>query len=141
MREEYIKSIINYLHKSKQETCCRISKIPGSSITPSEWAALSVIYSKEGINTKDIASKLGVTVSAASQILKNLEKNELVRRTIDPVDRRFSHISLSAKSKKTMKAMQEAINESFAEMFSVLSDEELKTLAKLHKKVSEGANK
>lgn len=137
MRKEYVKSITTSMTRTKQAMCSKLTHITHSAITPAEWATMTLIHNNEGITTKALADKMGVTGSAASQILKNLEKNQKIVRRVDPEDKRSQLICLTAESRKVFNKMEKQVSSHMAETFSVLSDSELKTLAKLHKKVAD----
>ena len=137
MRKKYINSIIESMHRIKQEVCFRISRVPDLHITPSEWALLTVVHQDDGVSAKKIAEKMGVTMSAVSQLLRRLEKDKIIGRTTDPLDKRSVCIKLAPKSRKMIEAMEVSVSEGMSSMFSVLSDKELQTLAELNKKISD----
>lgn len=141
MRKEYINTIVEAMHRTKQEVCHRLSHVPGIRITPSEWALLNAVYQAEALSVKAISEKMGVTVSAVSQLLKSLEKENIVERKTDPADKRSALIELTDKSKNMMKAMEDSVSQGMAGMFKALSDEELKTLADLYQKISDSIKK
>lgn len=140
MRKKYVNSILASMSRTKQAMCSGLTHITHSAITPAEWATLTLVHSNEGITTKALAAKMGVTVSAASQILKNLETNKMIARRVDPKDKRSSQINLTPSSRKMFDKMEDQVSSHMAQTFTVLSDSELKTLAELHKKVADSLN-
>lgn len=141
MRKQYINTIIESMHRTKQEVCSRISRVPNLRITPSEWALLNVVHQTKGVSAKVIAEKMGVTISAVSQLLRRLEKDKVIERMPDPADKRSIRIQLTPKSIKMITAMEESVSEGMSSMFSTLSDDELKVLAELYKKISDSIKK
>jgi DNA-binding MarR family transcriptional regulator len=60
------------------------------------------IYHRGGCGVSDIGSELGVTNSAASQMLERLVQLKLVTRTEDPSDRRVKLIVLTDKGRQIL---------------------------------------
>lgn len=72
------------------------------TLRPHEFIALSSVaqYHEQfpevpGIYVSEFASRLGVALPAASKILKNLEKQGWLKRTVDPENRRNTFVSLT----------------------------------------------
>lgn len=137
MRDEYIRSIIAANHRIKHEVGSRLANIPGKPITPVEWSILSIIQHSGKVNTKLLAQKLHVTQSAISQTLKSMEKRGIISRQIDPDDRRSTRIQLTPRSQKTLISIEKSVSACMSELFTVLSDQELKTFAELNTKISD----
>ncbi len=140
MRNTHIQSIIESIHHVKREACCSVSNTPHSSITPAEWTILSIIKENPSISTKTLSLKLGVTKSAISQLLKELDHKKYIQRTTDPNDHRSYLICATEKASSLLSSLQENINLSLGEIFKTLSDTELKSLAELHKKITKKNN-
>lgn len=97
--------------------------------------ALSVIREHEGIGIKKIAEVLGVSSSAATQLVDELERNKFVTRNISKEDKRVLHISLSEKAHTELQRMTQARIEAFAKFFEVLGDKEFSSYVSLNKKI------
>jgi len=68
-------------------------------LTMAQFGALMQIFHNRICAVSDIGSELGVTNSAASQLLERLVQLNLVTRTEDPSDRRAKQIVLTDKGR------------------------------------------
>jgi DNA-binding MarR family transcriptional regulator len=68
-----------------------------NGLTMAQFGAMLRIYHKGACGVSDIGSDLGVTNSAASQMLERLVQLKLITRTEDPTDRRVKQIVLTEK--------------------------------------------
>src|SRR4030042_1937399 len=66
-------------------------------LTMAQLGAMFHVYHKGACGVSDIGSDLGVTNSAASQMLERLVQLKLITRTEDPTDRRVKQIVLTEK--------------------------------------------
>lgn len=89
------------------------------------------------LTVKDIASKMGITSSAATQMIEGLVDEKFIERTHDNNDRRIVHVAFSTPGKKRFEAFKKAHIERVARTFEVLSDKELDALITIPKKVLE----
>jgi len=115
-----------YLHQKNQ-------------VTPSQWQLLHLISHHDGIGVKEIAEHLGVTSSAATQMIDSLVDDGLLVRANSPEDRRAIKIKISEKSKKHMKLMREKVFKHLATIFETLTDKELVQYNKINKKIIDRA--
>jgi DNA-binding MarR family transcriptional regulator len=71
-------------------------------LTMAQFSAMVRIFRKGGCGVSDIGSDLGVTNSAASQMLERLVQLKLITRTEDPSDRRVKLIVLTEKGRQIL---------------------------------------
>jgi DNA-binding MarR family transcriptional regulator len=71
-------------------------------LTMAQFGAMVQIFRKGGCGVSDIGSDLGVTNSAASQMLERLVQLQLITRTEDPSDRRVKLIVLTEKGRQIL---------------------------------------
>jgi DNA-binding MarR family transcriptional regulator len=71
-------------------------------LTMGQFGAMIRISNKGGCGVSDIGSELGVTNSAASQMLERLVQLKLITRTEDPSDRRVKLIVLTDKGRQIL---------------------------------------
>lgn len=69
-------------------------------LTMPQFGTMSRIYHVGACGVSDIGNSLGVTNSAASQMLERLVQQELITRTEDPSDRRVKQIVLTEKGRQ-----------------------------------------
>lgn len=106
------------------------------SITPSQWMALYAIREHPS-GIKEIAEALGVTSSAATQLVDGLARKGLVVRAGVVGDRRALTVKIAKKHEKQMRDTMEMGMEHFKAMFEILSDRELAQYAALNKKIAD----
>lgn len=105
-------------------------------LTPSQWLAVSVIARATAASVKDIREALGVSSSAVTQLVQELEKGGYVEKHLDPSDRRSQRIMLSPSARRAAAAMKRSMLSHADTLFSVLDDAEFATYVALHKKVA-----
>ncbi len=71
-------------------------------LTMAQFGTMINIYHRGGCGVSDLGSELGVTNSAASQMLERLVQLKLVTRTEDPSDRRVKLIVLTDKGRQIL---------------------------------------
>ena len=86
-------------------------------------------------NVKEIAAKMGVTSSAATQIIEGLVKAGYVERNQDEHDRRIVHVEFSVPGKRKFENIRRAHMERVCLLFNVLSDSEIDLLIGISEKV------
>lgn len=77
------------------------------NISFSQISILMHLYYKGKSSVSDIAEKLGTTNAAASQLIKKLEQEHLVKRYEGSPDRRVRQIELEKSGRKFVEAMIE----------------------------------
>lgn len=87
------------------------------------------------IKVSEISKLLQVTSPTVTQLLKGLEKNSLIERRIDPVDRRAVGIRLTEKGEAVTRQAMEAIATSLQGLIEYLGEEESSQLVELLSKV------
>lgn len=106
-----------------------------SGLTHAQWIALSVIREKEGVGIKKIAEVLGVSSSAATQLVDDLEDNKFVIRETSKDDKRVLVISLTEKAQKQFADMHRERIRAFSVFFDALDAEEFAQYVALNKKI------
>jgi DNA-binding MarR family transcriptional regulator len=71
-------------------------------LTMAQLGAMFHIYQKGACGVSDIGSDLGVTNSAASQMIERLVQLKLITRSEDLIDRRVKQIVLTDKGRKIL---------------------------------------
>jgi DNA-binding MarR family transcriptional regulator len=108
-----------------------------NQIPTSQWIVLHTVYHNEGIGIKELSNMLGISSSAATQLVDSLVKGGHLVREVSAEDRRALKISLSGKTKRLMEAGKtKAFGKMYA-IFDVLSDEEFQIYCDLSNKVAD----
>lgn len=130
--EELIEGFHRVRHRIMQEGC--FSGEAGR-ITASQWRVLMLVGERESLSLKEIAITLGITSSAATQLIDGLVKSGYAVRKTDEADRRISRIVLSPKTETLFKDLKKKHRAHITSFFDVLGDEELDQFAALYKKM------
>jgi DNA-binding MarR family transcriptional regulator len=64
-------------------------------LTPPQLQVLRALAPTAGLSLKDLSQRVGLAHSTVSGIVDRLEREQLVRREVDPADRRVSRIVLT----------------------------------------------
>jgi MarR family transcriptional regulator, organic hydroperoxide resistance regulator len=96
----------------------------GRGLSMPQWGALFLIHRRGGSGVTDLGDDLGVTSSAASQMLERLVQQELVLRSEDPSDRRVKQIVLTDKGLQVIEESMHARQRWVSDLAENLSDEE-----------------
>lgn len=110
-------------------------------ITPSQWGAILTIEELGESTVKDVADALGITSSAATQLINGLVDNGYVLRTASKKDRRTVLLKLSKKTKVHVAQMKKQLVRKFLKLFEVLNEKEFSQYLALNKKIAERFSK
>jgi DNA-binding MarR family transcriptional regulator len=135
------KSQIETIMQSFQATKQKLLKITHflsdrDQIPYSQWMVLHIIYHDEGIGIKELSHMLGISSSAATQLVNNLVKKGTLVCEKNLEDRRALKIRLAKNTKQLIEAARTQAFEKIYLFFDSLTDEELEQLSKLSKKVA-----
>ena len=88
-----------------------------------------------GLRQKDLTEAMQINASTMSEFIGHLESDGYVERMVDPSDRRAALITLTEKGRVRACELQDARKERLDQLFSPLSEEELKELFRLLNKL------
>lgn len=104
---KYLRAFERILEKQlKSSNCC-------SGVTLKQCHTLIAINEKRQCTLIDLAKLLSLDKSTVSRTIENLNKNELVKRVVNPANRRESIISLTANGKKIVDEINSKNNRYF----------------------------
>lgn len=106
-----------------------------ADLTVSQFGVLEVLHHLGPLNQRAIGEKLLKSGGNITMVVDNLEKCGHVKRKKDPNDRRAVLIHLTREGESFIEDFFPKHLEKIKEEFSVLSEEEKKTLAELCKKL------
>ena len=93
-------------------------------LTMAQFGTMLRIFHKGACGVSDIGSDLGVTNSAASQMLERLVQLKLISRTEDPIDRRVKQIVLTEKGQQVIQESSQALQTWMEALAGSMSPEE-----------------
>lgn len=136
-RTESIEEIFETFHIIKHRLAEGFVFPKDSPITPAQGFVLHFIAKSNGSSVKEIAEKMRVTSSAATQLIDVLVKNGFLERKEDTEDRRVALLTLSAEGKKKIAYTKKKGMEKMKELFNPLSDAEMETYLRLNRKIAQ----
>ncbi|WP_367391770.1 MarR family winged helix-turn-helix transcriptional regulator [Lewinella sp. LCG006] len=102
---------------------------------------LSDLYQKDGVRQQDLAISSFKDKATITRSLKLLEREELVLRTADPIDKRTKRIYITPKGRKVYQAILPLGQETIAEAKAGIAEEELKTCESVLQKMYNNLSK
>jgi DNA-binding MarR family transcriptional regulator len=101
-------------------------------LTPAQERALRMITrSEEPLRMTDLADHLGIVPRSLTTVIDALEEAGLVRREIDPHNRRAIRLHLTDRGLSVRDDMREARRRAAEDLFAPLSPDDRKTLGEL----------
>lgn len=95
----------------------------GEEITPALMEALQHFFLQGASPVRDLAAGLGVSLSAASQLVDRLARKGLVTRTEDASDRRITVIDLTGPGRAVVKNMRDRRSAWFDSVTSAMPED------------------
>ncbi len=110
-------------------------------LTPTQFRLLSLIDSTKGQRLTTLSDRLLRSKSQITRVVDILEKNNIVRRTIDPIDRRAQHVVLTESGKSLRDRISQEHQKSLEALFSILDSNEQHDLTHMLDKLKQGMKK
>lgn len=101
-----------------------------SDITFHQYLTLENIRSCPNCSVNDLAKKMKIAQSTASQLVDRLVQAKLVTRVENPENRRAMLINLSEYGEKALKRQREYIERGYYELLTILNPEDQEKLLK-----------
>ena len=90
-----------------------------------QMPALMRVFQSPGITQEQITYETGMDKGTVARSVQQLEANGLVRREVDPADRRVNHIYATAKARALEPEVQRALEELHRALCRGLTEEEV----------------
>jgi DNA-binding MarR family transcriptional regulator len=101
-----------------------------NGLTMPQFGAMFRIYHSEACGVSDIGTSLGVTNSAASQMLERLVQLKLITRSEDPTDRRVKQLVLTDKGRQIIMQTTTAYHAWMEDLAGSMTAEEIEQVDK-----------
>lgn len=126
MNGSSIKKISECLNHIKGKCQLKDRKIAEQlGISTSELNCLKIfIEGSIKISVKDLAERLNITSGGVTKIVGQLEDRSILRRDMDPEDRRGILVSLTSEGRSLINKLHKITNDYYTSIFSGLSDKE-----------------
>jgi DNA-binding MarR family transcriptional regulator len=125
--------LADLLHRlTKRLRRAQAQQLAPLGLTPAQERALRVITrGEESRRMTELADQLGIVPRSLTTVIDALEDAGLVRREVDPRNRRAILVHLTDKGNGVRDDMREARRRAADDMFAPLPDEDRETLARL----------
>ena len=97
-------------------------------LTPAQAKMLHFLADHEGLSQQDLATVFNQKPSTISELLTSMEEENLIKRTVNPKNKRMVFIVLSANGRDYAQKIFNMFGEYCIELCKDLSEEELKQL-------------
>ena len=105
-------------------------------LAPHDARALMMVARHAPVRPGTIADHLHIAARSATDVIDRLEERGLVTRSPDPGDRRATVIDLTEEGRRLVSVVRSQRSAAAEEHFSVLTDDERRTLATLLRKLA-----
>jgi len=121
----YMMRVTDKLHRLEGDNVARYN------LTPAKFGVLAHLWAHDGITQQELSQLLVVTKGNTCGLIDRLEKDGLVMRVSDPVDRRSNHLHLTPEGRELAAEVVPANERFISDYMSVLSRQEQETLRAL----------
>lgn len=90
-------------------------------VAPGQFPALVMLFQKDGLTQADLCRRIGVEQPTMANTLARMERDGLIRREADGVDKRRSFVYLTAKTKAAQDAIMDEARKVAAETVAGLT--------------------
>jgi DNA-binding MarR family transcriptional regulator len=128
---------VNLARRLSQVFLSAVAEVLPPDALRNEMGTLVAIANVPGLEQKKIATVLAIDATSVGQVIDHLEMKGFVRRTVSSADRRVKFVTATAEGLRRIAEYRPKILKAQAEVLSVLSAEERKTLVDLMARVIE----
>lgn len=100
-------------------------RIATHGVVPGQFAQLLALYEQDGRSQHELCERVRIDQSTMAHTLRRMERDGLIRRTTDPVDRRRALITLTERARGLENDLVEAAQEVNAAATRGFTDEEV----------------
>lgn len=111
----------------------KIDKVP----TPTQMFIIRYLKNNEKVYQKDLEKALNIRRATISEVLKTMEKNNLIERITDKEDTRVKQIILLDKGNDIYKLVNKTLKETEKTLIKDISKDDIETFLKVVKKMKE----
>jgi DNA-binding MarR family transcriptional regulator len=109
------------------------------AVTLYQAGALRHLVKHGPLTMNELAARMDVSPSSATQLVDRLVQHGLVERTPDANDRRVLRVAVSGSALDTVREFEKETRQRLTALLAPLSDDELEVLASLAERILDGA--
>ena len=121
---------IYFADRTVHRTLLNTFRKEGFGISPEQWLIIAFLFHESVRNQQDIANLTGKDKTTITRALEVLIKEGLVRRKVDPEDKRANIVTLTSKGTKLCEKILPVYEKKRAEILKVFSKDKLKACQK-----------
>lgn len=106
-------------------------------LTMTQVRVLAMLEAEEGLRAGDLAARLEVQPSTVTRIVDRLERDHLVRRDVDPNDRRMVRHFVTNSGIEALTQLRRSGRARFNEVFERLSEEQVERVVEALRDLTE----
>lgn len=108
----------------------------GINMTPEQYLVMDILWGEQSISQQKIADIINKDKNSVTKFIDSLEKNNLVRRSIDSKDRRINRIELTDEGMALEKTSTELAIGFMNETINGIDPKDLDTFVKVLQRIS-----
>lgn len=125
MKVDRIEQISRIINSMKIKSQLKDKKIAERfKLSCSELNCLKQYYNEDNLSVKELAERLNITSGGVTRIVAQLEERGILRRDIDPEDRRGINVTLTETGKNTVSELYRRSIKYYKKMFEGLNDDQ-----------------
>jgi len=108
-RDKSLGYVINHLSRLMTQTLG--DEIKACGVTPGQFPVLMCLWEQDGLTQRELYERVNIEQATMSNTLARMERDSLIKRKPDPVDRRASRVHLTAYAVKLESKLSTAAKE------------------------------
>jgi DNA-binding MarR family transcriptional regulator len=109
-------------------------------LTPAQWGALAMIAAEPGMDQTRLMERLALDRSSVTKCLERLEARGIVRREVDPADKRARRLWITEAGSALQAEMDAAVRRAQARILEPLGPERAAQFLAMLREVAEAGN-
>ncbi|MBT8372219.1 MAG: MarR family transcriptional regulator [Deltaproteobacteria bacterium] len=94
-------------------------------VKPAYLGVLMSLWENNGLKVIELGRRAGLEPSTMTGLLDRMERDGLLKRSSDPVDRRVLRINLTTEGRNVRKAVHMAVDQILKNVFEIVSNEDM----------------
>ncbi|QKS71817.1 MarR family transcriptional regulator [Paenalkalicoccus suaedae] len=113
----------------------RFGHQPENNLSPNQQLLLYLLHAKDLKHVKELAHYMNLSASAVSQMAAKLEQQGLLKREVDPQNRRNTILTLDEEGVSTISRMLERRQTIFSDYFAKLPNQDITSICEALEKL------
>ena len=106
------------------------------NVTPQQWSVLTYLWNEDGISQQKLADAFAKDKTSMTRLLNNMERNELIIRKQDSIDKRSKNVFLTQNSRLIKNDSIKIAEKTLMETLVGIENRDLKLSKKVLKQIN-----